>query len=138
MTTGPSIDLWQRIADQMHLRFRFQVTTLSGLTDRVAEGSSDAAVAALTVTSPQRRLVDFTQPFDSTGLGIAVARNAAITWLPIVGNAFSLGFLGAVVVLFAVSLGVGVCPGWSSAGTTSILAPIGVAWAQVFGGRPWR
>ena len=68
----------------------------------------DAAVAALTVTGPRHRLVDFTQPFYSTGLGIAVVRNAAITWLPIVGNVFSLGFLGAVVVLFAVSLTVGV------------------------------
>jgi len=105
---GISIDLWQRIACQMHLRFRFQETTLSGLIDGVAVGTLDAAVAALTVTSPRHRLVDFTQPFYSTGLGIAVARNAAITWLPIVGNVFSLGFLGAVVVLFAVSLGVAV------------------------------
>ncbi len=59
---GISIDLWRRIADQMHLRYRFQETTLKGLTDGVAEGSLDAAVAALTVTSPRQRIVDFTQP----------------------------------------------------------------------------
>ena len=105
---GISIDLWRRIADQLHLRYRFQETTLSGLTEGVADGALDASVAALTVTEPRHRLVDFTQPFYSTGLGIAVAKDAGITWLPLMGNLFSRGFLGAVAVLFAVSLVVGV------------------------------
>ena len=65
---GISIDLWRRIADQLHLRYRFQETTLSGLTEGVADGALDASVAALTVTEPCHRLVDFTQPFYSTGL----------------------------------------------------------------------
>jgi polar amino acid transport system substrate-binding protein len=105
---GISIDLWRRIASQTHLRYRFQETTLNGLTEGVAEGSLDAAVAALTVTAPRHRVVDFTQPFYSTGLGIAVAAGAGITWWPVVANVFSLGFLRAVGVLFAVSLAVGV------------------------------
>jgi polar amino acid transport system substrate-binding protein len=105
---GISIDLWRRIANQAHLRYRFQETTLKGLTDGVAEGWLDAAVAALTVTGPRHRVVDFTQPFYSTGLGIAVASDAGITWWPIVGNVFSLGFFRAVAVLFAVALSVGV------------------------------
>jgi len=105
---GLSIDLWRHVADQMHLRYRFQETTLKGLTDGVADGSLDAAVAALTVTGPRHKLVDFTQPFYSTGLGIAVVRNSGITWWPIIRNVSSLGFLRAVAVLFAVSLTVGV------------------------------
>ena len=94
---GISIDLWRRIAEQVHLRYRFQETTLSGLTEGVADGALDASVAALTVTEPRHRLVDFTQPFYSTGLGIAVAKDTGITWLPLIGNVFSRGFLGAVV-----------------------------------------
>jgi polar amino acid transport system substrate-binding protein len=105
---GISIDLWRRIANQTHLRYRFQETTLKGLTEGVADGSLDAAVAALTVTVPRRQVVDFTQPFFSTGLGIAVAREAGITWWPIVGSLFSLGFLRAVGVLLTISLVVGV------------------------------
>src|SRR5215831_909388 len=105
---GISIDLWRHIADQIHLRYRFQETTLKGLTDGVAEGSLDAAVAALTVTGPRHRVVDFTQPFYSTGLGIAVASDAGISWLPIIRNVFSLGFFRAAGVLFAISLSVGV------------------------------
>ena len=105
---GISIDLWRRIARQTHLNYRFQETTLEGLTDGVADGSLDAAVAALTVTLPRLRMVDFTLPFYSTGLGIAVADNTSITWWPVVTNIFSLGFLRAVAALFAVSVSVGV------------------------------
>jgi ABC-type amino acid transport substrate-binding protein len=105
---GISIDLWRRIASQTHLHYRFQETTLKGMTDGVAEGSLDASVAALTVTGPRHRAVDFTQPFYSSGLGIAVTPAGGIAWWPIVGNVFSLGFLRAVTLLFAVSLAVGV------------------------------
>jgi polar amino acid transport system substrate-binding protein len=105
---GISIDLWRRIADQMHLRYRFQETTLQDLTAGVAAGRLDAAVAALTVTGPRERIVDFTQPFYSTGLGIAVASEGRITWWPIIRNVFSLGFVRAAAVLFIASLSVGV------------------------------
>jgi ABC-type amino acid transport substrate-binding protein len=68
---GISIDLWRHIADQIHLRYRFQETTLNGLIDGVADHSLDAAVSAVTITGPRERVVDFTQPFYNTGLGIA-------------------------------------------------------------------
>jgi ABC-type amino acid transport substrate-binding protein len=74
---GISIDLWRRIADQLHLRYRFQETTLSGLTEGVADGALDVSVAALTVTEPRHRLVDFTQPFYSTGLALRWQRTPA-------------------------------------------------------------
>jgi polar amino acid transport system substrate-binding protein len=105
---GISIDLWRRIADQAHLRYRFEETTLQGLIDGVADGSLDLAVAALTVPAPRLQAVDFTLPFYSTGLGIAVANNASISWWPVVANIFSLGFLRALAALFAVALTVGV------------------------------
>jgi polar amino acid transport system substrate-binding protein len=104
---GISIDLWRRIANQLHLRYRFQETTLKGLIDGVADGSLDAAVAALTVTGPRERVVDFTQPFYNAGLGIAVASDAGITWWPIIRNVFSFGFFRIAVVLFVASLAVG-------------------------------
>jgi polar amino acid transport system substrate-binding protein len=104
---GISIELWRRIADQMHLRYRFEETSLNGLIAGVADGSLDAAVAALTVTGPRHQLVDFTQPFYSTGLGIAVIRDASMNWWPIIINVFSVPFLLAVATLYAVSV-------WSS------------------------
>ena len=105
---GISIDLWRHIADQMHLHYRFQETTLKGLIDGVADHSLDAAVAAITVTGRRQRVVDFTEPFYSTGLGIAVATDAGISWWPIIHNVFSLGFFRAALVLFVAALSVGV------------------------------
>jgi len=105
---GISIDLWRHIADQIHLHYRFQEATLKGLIDGVAAGSLDAAVAALTVTGARQRVVDFTQPFYSSGLGIAVASGAGFSWWPIIRNVFSVGFVRAAAVLVAASLSVGV------------------------------
>jgi ABC-type amino acid transport substrate-binding protein len=105
---GISIDLWRHIADQIHLRYRFQETTLKGLTDGAAEGTLDASVAALTVTAPRHRIVDFTQPFYSAGLGIAVASDTGISWRSIIRNVFSPSFLRAAAVLLTASLSVGV------------------------------
>lgn len=56
---------------------------------------------------PLERLVEFTQPFYTTGLGIAVPADAAMTWWPIVRSIFSIGFVRAVAALIAVALTVG-------------------------------
>jgi Bacterial extracellular solute-binding proteins, family 3 len=135
---GISIDLWRRIADQMHLRYRFQETTLKGLIDGVGDGSLDASVAALTVTSSREHVVDFTQPFYSTGLGIAVASVPAspggqsyATCFPSVYFALPSYYSQPRFLLASYS-------GSSSAVTTSILALIGVALAQASGGRRRR
>jgi polar amino acid transport system substrate-binding protein len=69
---GISIDLWRRIADRLHLRYRLsEQPTVPALLAGTAEGSFDAAIAAVTVTAARDRSVDFTQPFYSTGLGSA-------------------------------------------------------------------
>jgi ABC-type amino acid transport substrate-binding protein len=105
---GISIDLWRRIASQIHVRYRFEETTLKDLTDGLTDGKLDAAVAALIVTAPRRRFVDFSQPFFNTGLGIAVASDAGITWWPIIHNVFSVSFFRAAAILFGVCLCFGV------------------------------
>lgn len=61
---GISIDLWNRIADGAHLRFRLVETqSVQDMLDGVAKGDFDAGVAAVTVTAARARNVDFTQPF---------------------------------------------------------------------------
>jgi hypothetical protein len=47
---GISIDLWRRIADRLHLRYRLsEQPTVQALVTGTAEGSFDAAIAALTL-----------------------------------------------------------------------------------------
>src|SRR3984893_14444098 len=66
---GISIDLWRRVADELHLRYRFsEAPNVQGVIDGVADGRFDIAVAALTVTAARARVIDFTEPFYVTGL----------------------------------------------------------------------
>lgn len=105
---GISIDLWRRVADQLHLRFRFiEESDVQGLIDGVAAGKFDVAVAALTVTTGREQILDFTQPFYSTGLGIAVPAGGEASWLPIIHTMTSFGFAQAIMALIGLALAAG-------------------------------
>jgi ABC-type amino acid transport substrate-binding protein len=74
---GISIDLWRRVAERLGLRCRLEERdTVQALLEAVTAGQVDAA-AALTVTAARRQVMDFTQPFFATGLGVAVGRGGA-------------------------------------------------------------
>ncbi len=105
---GISIDLWRRVADQMHLRYRFaEEPDVQGLIDGVTAGKFDVAVAALTVTAGREQILDFTQPFYATGLGIAVPAGGEASWLPIIRTMTSFGFAQAILALIGLALAVG-------------------------------
>ncbi len=105
---GISIDLWRRVADQLHLRYRFdQQPTLQDLFAGAAEGKFDVSVGALTITAARSRLLDFTSSFYSTGLGIAVPATASLSWIPVLRAFTNFGFLQAVVALLALAILVG-------------------------------
>jgi polar amino acid transport system substrate-binding protein len=104
---GISIDLWRRVADRSHLRYRFaEAETVQALVDGTAAGSFDAAIAALTVTAARERVVDFTQPFYSTGLGVAVSMSEG-RWRSVSRALFSFGFFQAVLALLGIAMCVG-------------------------------
>ena len=105
---GISIDLWRRIAGRLHLRYRFsEQPTVQGSVAGTAEGAFDAAIAALTVTAGRDRIVDFTQPFYSTGLGIAVPLGES-RWRSVSRALLSFGFLQAVLALVGIAILVGI------------------------------
>lgn len=86
--SGLSIELWEVIADELDLQYRYEERDLEDLLSGLQEGSLFASVSALTITSEREESVDFTHPFFITGLGIAVAHKPA-------------GLLGAVLSLFS-------------------------------------
>lgn len=105
---GISIELWRRIADEKQWRYRFvEVQTVPELIDGVAASKFDVAVAALTVTAPRERMLDFTAAFFSTGLGIAIAANGPPSWRPVVTALTSFGFAQAILALVGLALAVG-------------------------------
>ena len=104
--TGAGIELWRRVAQKLDLRYRFQEADLQRLVDGAADGTFDASVAAITVTAAREQVVDFSQPFYATGLGIAVPMRDEIAWLPVLRSLLTVGFAEALLALVGVSLGV--------------------------------
>ena len=102
---GLSIELWEAIAKDMSLDYEFKEMTLGELMDGVANKSLTAAVAALTVTDEREKMLDFTHPFYSTGLGIAVSQSPG-GWGDVFRDIFSHGF---IKVLLSLSLLLLIC-----------------------------
>ncbi|WP_262270412.1 transporter substrate-binding domain-containing protein [Microvirga yunnanensis] len=105
---GISIDLWRRVGDQLQLRYRFvEEPTVPGLLHGTAEGKYDAAVAALTITAERERMLDFSQPFYLSGLGIAVPSARPSAWQLIIDTVGSFGFVQAILALVGLAVGIG-------------------------------
>jgi polar amino acid transport system substrate-binding protein len=106
---GITIDLWRHVADQLHLRYRFvQLGSVEDLLHAVTDGEADVAAGALTVTANRRKAMDFTQPFFTTGLGVALPRVGITAWLPVIRTFFSLRFFDSVAILLSIALFVGI------------------------------
>jgi polar amino acid transport system substrate-binding protein len=84
--SGFSIDLWQAIAERLKARTEFKVApdvpTLLGM---VRSGQVDAGIAAISITSERRTLVDFSQPMMNAGLQILVRGKAGAPANPLRG-----------------------------------------------------
>lgn len=104
---GISIELWRKLAERLDLEYDLQQLPLRELIDGVAAGELDASVAALTVTAGREEAIDFTHPFYTTGLSIAVPHQGNTVWNALRRLA-SWEFLTALAALAAVLLGVGV------------------------------
>ena len=103
--TGISIELWDRVASRLKLRYRFaEELAVQGLIEKTAAKTYDASIAAITVTATRESLLDFSQPYYVTGLGIAVARGGPAMWTQIGWTLLSLSFLQAVLALLGIAV----------------------------------
>jgi len=105
--SGISIGLWKAVAERIGVEYQFRDSTLPGLFSGLQDGSLDVSVAALTVTAAREQKIDFTYPFYSTGLAIAVPNGGSRVWSTI-ERFFSWPFFMALGALAVVLLAVGV------------------------------
>lgn len=75
--TGLTVHLWEHIASEMDLTYRFEETSIQNMIDGAADGTYFASASALTITADREEFVDFTHPYIVTGLGIAVSYKPA-------------------------------------------------------------
>ena len=101
---GLSIDLWKAVAEDIGLDYEFKEMTLGELLNGVYDDKLTAAVAALTVTDEREKKLDFSHPFYSTGLGIAVSQGTGGGWGDVVRDIFSRGFIRVLLSLSALLL----------------------------------
>ncbi len=101
--SGIAIELWAALADELDLAYRLvEVEALDRMIEETAEGRHDAAVAALSITPSREQRVDFSFPYYSTGLGIAVNPEAGGGWLRVLRNLFTWQFAVVLAGLSAV------------------------------------
>lgn len=104
---GISIMLFEKIARARDLTFRYEETELADMIDGLESGKYDASIAALTVNADRESRIDFTHPFYTTGLAIAVPKDES-RLMGAVSGFFSWRFFAALGGLCLLLLGVGV------------------------------
>ena len=77
--SGIAVDLWNSIALRTGFRFEFVETPNGHLLTSVADGKLDAALGETEVTMESEKIVDFTQPYLMSAIGIALRDR---TWHP--------------------------------------------------------
>lgn len=102
---GISIELWQRIAEDAGFSYTLQSRELDRLIQDVSASELDGAVAAITVSAQRETQLDFSHPYFTTGLAIAVPNEKDRLGAAIAGF-FSWEFFAALsglcLLLFAV------------------------------------
>ena len=105
---GISVDLWRNIANELKLDYKFQEMDLETMLSSLNDASCDVAVAALTITNQREREADFTHPFYTSGLGIAVAPDGSTgKLLPVLKSMVSWEFAEILGGLLLVLLTMG-------------------------------
>ena len=106
--SGVSIVLWEAVAERLGIEYDYVPSDLTALFSGLEDGQLDLSVAALTVTAPREAHIDFSYPFYSTGLAIAVPANDGSAVWATMRRFFSWQFFTALAALAIVLLAVGV------------------------------
>jgi ABC-type amino acid transport substrate-binding protein len=107
--SGASVDIWRRVAEDLHLSYRFvAVAQMEDVITGVEHGQFDAAIGAITITPDRLARVEFTYPAHRSGVAIALPKQtgplaAVMSYVAVVRDLGSLIALtlGLLVVIGA-------------------------------------
>lgn len=102
--TGLSVDLWARLARKLNLTYEYREMPYEEMIPALRSGKLDFVIAELPVESDLEKVIDFSQPFLTSSLAIAVpAKIAKINWFAIIENIFDKNFL---IILLCIVVGI--------------------------------
>ncbi len=103
--TGISIDLWHIIARKLNIVYElkeYKQSEMLLLLDDIESSKIDICISPMTVTSDRLARFDFTQPFFSSNLAVAVQGEQKTPIYAFISNLFSFQFFEAISLLFVV------------------------------------
>lgn len=105
--SGLAPSLWQGISDATGLKFEFIELPNEDLIQQVADGKIDAAAGEIEVSADAEKIVDFTQPFLTSRLCIALGRTHwESAWKNVIRNFFNWSIVGYLLFIFAAMLAI--------------------------------
>jgi len=99
---GISIELWEKIAKELTLHYEWKELGLKPLLDDVSNGSIDAGISAITITSERESKLDFSHSYYSTGLSIVTPKNLNDGWRSVLRGLFSSQMLFIILALLVI------------------------------------
>jgi len=97
---GIGVELWRELAAELGMEFQLEEREFTDLLADVEDGSLDVAVAAITITADRETVIDFSHPFHTTGLAIAVPfEGTGLHWLRVAKRFLSLQFIYVIGAL---------------------------------------
>ena len=105
--SGLAPSLWQGISDATGLKFEFIELPNEDLIQQVADGKLDAAAGEIEVSADAEKIVDFTQPFLTSRLCIALGRTHwESAWKNVIKDFFNWSIAGYLLFIFAAMLAI--------------------------------
>ena len=105
---GISMELWRDLADDNDWDYELREMEPVALLEAVERGDLDAAVAEINVTHEREKILDFSYPYYSSGLGIAVRRDYRHNWVSALSHLLAWEFLMLMLILTAMAVVFGV------------------------------
>lgn len=103
--TGLAPSLWQGISNATGLKFEFIELPYEDLIQQVADGKLDAAVGEIEVSANAEKIVDFTQPFMTSSLCVALGRNHwESAWKNVIEDFFNWRIVAYILFVFVAML----------------------------------
>jgi len=104
---GLAVELWNMVADDLHLDSTFVGMTRAEMIDAVASGRARFGIGALAITADRLERIGFSIPFDDTGVAIVVPYVPRSTWDVVRDALLSATFLKLSLRLLALLVLVG-------------------------------